>query len=358
MPKRITDKGMPTFTIVDMKQEIVRGNTSMFSRRLQDELKETFDRGEQAMLLINRLGYSSFVRCQKCGYVPKCNSCDVALTYHKGENKLVCHYCGSKINMIHTCPECGSDKLKFGKIGTESVVEELNKIFPDIKALKLDSDTKAQKDGTVEVLRDFADKKAQVLVGTQMIAKGHDFANVTLVGLVDADLGLYQQDFRSNERTFQLVTQMAGRAGRADKKGRVILQTYSPTNYVYKFATSYNYEDFYKKEVNIRETTQFPPFVSIIRVLVSHQKREKARDFAREVYKKLRDESHKNEHIRTLAGMEAPINRIKDNFRFQMVMRIDKEDELDTLSKIYEIIDSLDKKDLSIFVEQDPQSLM
>ena len=358
MPKRITDKGMPTFTIVDMKQEIVRGNTSMFSRRLQDELKETFDRGEQAMLLINRLGYSSFVRCQKCGYVPKCNSCDVALTYHKGENKLVCHYCGSKINMIHTCPECGSDKLKFGKIGTESVVEELNKIFPDIKALKLDSDTKAQKDGTVEVLRDFADKKAQVLVGTQMIAKGHDFANVTLVGLVDADLGLYQQDFRSNERTFQLVTQMAGRAGRADKKGRVILQTYSPTNYVYKFATSYNYEDFYKKEVNIRETTQFPPFVSIIRVLVSHQKREKARDFAREVYIKLRDESHKNEHIRTLAGMEAPINRIKDNFRFQMVMRIDKEDELDTLSKIYEIIDSLDKKDLSIFVEQDPQSLM
>lgn len=358
MPKRITDKGMPTISIVDMKQEIMRGNTSMFSRRLQDELKATFERGEQAMLLINRLGYSSFVRCPKCGYVPKCSSCDVTLNYHKGENKLVCHYCGNKVDMFRTCPNCGAESLKYGKIGTETVVEELLKIFPDINVLKLDSDTKAKKDATVDVLRDFQDKKAQVLVGTQMIAKGHDFANVTLVGLVDADLGLYQQDFRSNERTFQLVTQMSGRAGRADKEGRVILQTYSPTNYVYKFATSYNYDEFFRKEVNIRETTSFPPFVSIIRVLCTHAKREKARDLARIVYVKLRDEKNKNEHIRTLAGMEAPITKLKDNFRFQMVMRIDKEDELKTLEKIYEIINDVDKKDVSIFVEQDPQSLM
>ena len=358
MPKRITDKGMPDFSIVDMKQEIMRGNTSMFSRRLQEALKETFDKGEQSMLLINRLGYSSFVRCPKCGYVPKCQNCDVTLTYHKGENKLACHYCGSKINMFDVCPQCGADKLKFGKIGTETVIEEINKLFPNMRTLKLDSDTKSQKDGTVEVLRDFADKKADVLVGTQMIAKGHDFANVTLVGLVDADLGLYQQDFRSNERTFQLVTQMAGRAGRADKKGKVILQTYSPSHYVYKYATSYNYDEFYKKEVNIRETTAFPPFVSIIRVLVSHKIQNKAREFAREVYKKLRDEKNQNKRILSLAGNEAPINRIKDSFRFQIVMRIDKVDELETLTKIYDIINALDKKDLSVFVEQDPQSLM
>ena len=358
MPNRISDKGMPKITIVDMKQEVMRGNASMFSRRLQDELKATFERGEQAMLLINRLGYSSFVRCTKCGYVPKCESCDVTLTYHKMENKLVCHYCGAKVDMIRKCPSCGNDSLRFGKMGTETVVEELKKLFPDISVLKLDSDTKAQKDGTADVLRDFADKKAQVLVGTQMIAKGHDFANVTLVGLVDADLGLYQQDFRSNERTFQLVTQMSGRAGRADKEGRVVLQTYSPTNYVYKFATSYNYEEFFRKEVNIRETTSFPPFVSIIRVLVAHAKREKARDLARVLYVKLRDLKKKEQHIRTLAGMEAPINRIKDNYRFQMVMRIDKEDELKTLGEIYDTINDVDIKDLTVFVEQDPQSLM
>ncbi|MBE5763549.1 MAG: primosomal protein N' [Clostridiales bacterium] len=358
MPKRITDKGMPDFNIVDMKQEIMCGNTSMFSRRLQAAIKETYDKHEQSMLLINRLGYSSFVRCPKCGYVPKCENCDVTLTYHKAENKLACHYCGARVQMFDKCPQCGADKLKFGKIGTETVIEELNKIYPEIRTLKLDSDVKTQKDGTHEVLQQFADKKADVLVGTQMIAKGHDFPDVTLVGLVDADLGLYQQDFRSNERTFQLVTQMAGRAGRADKKGSVILQTYSPTHYVYKYATSYNYDEFYKKEVNIRETTAFPPFVSIVRVMVTHQKREKARDFAREVYKKIREEAKQNKNIRTLAGNEAPINRIKDNFRFQIVMRINKEDELETLSKIHSILDSLDKKDLSIFVEQDPQSLM
>ncbi len=358
MPKRISDKGMPKISIVDMKQEIMRGNNSMFSIRLQDELKATFERGEQAMLLINRLGYSSFVRCTKCGYVPKCDSCDVTLTYHKTDKNLVCHYCGKKIPMFHVCPKCGNDSVRFGKMGTETVVEELLKIFPDIKVLKLDSDTKAKKDATVDVLRDFEDKKAQVLVGTQMIAKGHDFANVTLVGLVDADLGLYQQDFRSNERTFQLVTQMSGRAGRAEKAGRVILQTYSPTNYVYKYATSYNYDDFFKKEVNIRETTAFPPFVSIIRVLCAHKNRIKARDVGRKVYIKLRDEKKQNEHIRTLAGMEAPITKLKDNFRFQMVMRIDKEDELETLSKIYEILNDIDKGDVSVFVEQDPQSLM
>ncbi len=357
MPKRITDKGMPSVAIVDMKQEVMRGNPSMFSLRLQHELKETFDRGEQAMLFINRLGFSSFIRCKTCGYVPKCTSCDVTLTFHKNEGKLICHYCGAKYPMTYKCPQCGSDSLKFGKMGTETVIEELHKFFPDVKALKLDSDTKA-KDGATDVLRDFADNKAQVLVGTQMIAKGHDFPNVTLVGLVDADLGLYQQDFRSNERTFQLVTQMSGRAGRADKEGRVVLQTYSPTNYVYKYATAYNYDDFYRKEVNIRETTSFPPFVSLIRVLVAHLKRETARTGAGELYFKFRDLKKENPHIKTLAGMEAPMTKLKDLFRFQLVMRIDKENELETLGQIYEIINKMDKKDLTIFVEQDPQSLM
>ena len=358
MPKRITDKGMPKISIIDMKQEVLRGNNSMFSLRLQNELETTFKKGEQAMILINRLGYSSYIRCTKCGYVPKCPNCDVALTYHKLENKLICHYCGTKVPMTNTCPSCGAHELKFGKMGTETVVEELNKLYPDIKVLKLDSDTKSKKDGPAKVLSDFANNKAQVLVGTQMIAKGHDFSNVTLVGLVDADLGLYQQDFRSNERTFQLVTQMSGRAGRADKEGRVILQTYSPNSYVYKFATSYNYDEFYRKEVNIRETTSFPPFVSIVRVLVSHLKREKARDGAGKIYFAVRDLKAKNPNILTYAGMEAPMSKMNSLYRFQIVMRISKDNEIETLGSIYEIINKMDKKDLIIFVEQDPQSMM
>jgi len=358
MPKRITDKGMPKMTIVDMKTEILRGNTNMFSLRLQKELKDTFDRGEQAMLLINRLGYSSYVRCSKCGYIPTCENCNVSLTYHKSEGKLICHYCGTKYDFPKKCPKCGSDGIRFGKMGTETVVEALKKIFPDINVLRLDSDIKAKKDATADVLRDFADKKAEVLVGTQMIAKGHDFANVTLVGLVDADLGLYQQDFRSNERTFQLVTQMAGRAGRAEKEGRVILQTYSPNNYVYKYAMEYNYDDFFKKEVNVRETTSFPPFVSIIRVLSTHEKKDKARNVAGDLYRKFKAEKANNKNILSLAGMEAPINMLQSKFRYQLVMRISKDKELDTLAKIYEIISQVDFKGASVFVEQDPQSLM
>ena len=360
MPNRISKKGMPQISIVDMKNEILCGNNSLFSRELIFNLNKTINEGNQAMLLINRLGYSSFVRCSKCGYVPKCEHCDVTLSYHKAEGKLVCHYCGTKYKMINQCPSCRNTSLIFGKMGTERVVSELQKVIPNVKTLRLDSDTKAHKDQTVKILDDFSNNKAQVLVGTQMIAKGHDFPNVTLVGLVDADLGLYQQDFRSNERTFQLVTQMSGRAGRGDKEGKVILQTYSPTNYVYKFAIEYDYENFFKREENIRQLTQFPPFVSIVRILVVSDKREKARDVARVVYTKIADykKSDKEEKIISLAGNEAPINMIKDNHRYQIIMRIKKETEMSTLNDLYEIIENIGKEKASIFVEQDPQSLM
>ena len=358
MDKRISDKGLPKIEIIDMKDEILRGNNSMFSRAMQDELKKTMERGEQAMILINRLGYSSFLRCKKCGYVPTCKHCEVSLTYHKKENKLKCHYCGTSYNMLSECPNCHSHEMGFGKMGTETVVEELHKLFPEVKILKLDSETKTKKDAMVEVLREFADNKAQILVGTQMIAKGHDFGNVTLVGLVDADLGLYQQDYRSTERTFQLVTQMSGRAGRADKEGHVILQTYSPANYVYRFATNYSYKDFYNREINIRETTNFPPFVSIIRIMITHEKMEKAREIARDIYMKIRALKEKDKHIISLAGSEAHITKIQDNFRYQIVMRISKENELETLKEFYDILNEIDKKDASVFVEQDPQSMI
>ena len=358
MPDRISDNGLPQIDIVDMKNELRRGNNSIFSSRLQNELKETLNRNEQAMLFINRLGYSTSIRCTSCGYVPKCTHCDVALSYHKKENKLVCHYCGSKYSMLSSCPECNSHSLKFGRLGTEKVVEELRVLYPNVSVLKLDSSEKTTKLNHVDILRQFSEGKAQVLVGTQMIAKGHDFSNVTLVGMINADMDLFTQDYRATERTFQLVTQMAGRAGRAEKPGKVILQTYSPNHYVYRFAINHDYLNFYKKEINVRETTSFPPYVSLIRVLVSSLKEDLAKTQAREIYIKLKEMKKIDSSIISLVGMPSPVAKIKNSYRYQMVMRLKKENEIKTLSQIYGIIEMCKKEKVTVFVEQDPQTLM
>lgn len=360
MPNRISTKGMPEIKIIDMKNEILCGHNSLLSRELIYNLNKVVENNNQAMILINRLGYSSFIRCTKCGEVPKCKHCDVSLSYHQNDKKLVCHYCGYSIPMTYTCHNCNSNSIVFGKMGTERVVSEIKKMIPNAKVLRLDSDMK-QKEQSMRVLEDFAQKKANILVGTQMIAKGHDFSDVTLVGLVDADVGLYQQDFRSNERTFQLVTQMAGRAGRGEKEGLVVLQTYSPSNYVYKFAVEYDYENFFKKEENIRQTASFPPFVSIARILVVGDKKEIARDVARRLYILILEfrKKDENKRILTLSGNEAAISFMKDKHRYQIVMKIKKEDELCILSELYEIIEKVEGKEkVSIFVEQDPQSLL
>lgn len=356
MTNRISKQGMPQVELVNMKDEIYRGNNSIFSRTLLNELENIINKNEQAMILINRLGFSSFIRCSKCGYIPKCKHCDVSLSYHKKENVLMCHYCGAKYAMLKKCPECGGT-FNFGKIGTEKVVEELIKAFPDVKILKLDSTDKS-KNGHLNILKKFANNEAQILVGTQMIAKGHDFPNVTLVGVIDADSGLYQQDYRSNERTFQLITQVAGRAGRDKKAGKVIVQTYNPSHYVYQFAINHDYINFFEHELNVREITGFPPFASIIRILLTSKDEEKVKTLAREVYvdmSKLKDEC---KEITSIAGMVSPISMLDNQIRYQIVIRLKNENEFETLKKIYGIIDLKKEKGVSIFVELDPQSLM
>jgi primosomal protein N' (replication factor Y) len=228
LKNRYNGKALPKVDLVDLNQELKEGNDLSVSLPLQEALRRTADQGRQAILFLNRRGYSQSVICKECGYVAKCDSCDVSLTYHKDEKCLKCHYCGGRYEPLTACPECGSYKLSYTGTGTQRIVDELKKLYPTARILRMDNDTTRGKEGHYKILKEFGEHRADILVGTQMIAKGHDFPAVTLVGILDADMGLHFSDYRSGERTFQLVTQVAGRSGRAQEKGKVVLQTFCP----------------------------------------------------------------------------------------------------------------------------------
>lgn len=358
LKNRINKKPMPPLTIVDMCKEVQDGNTGIFSEALARELVKTVGEGNQAMIFINRRGYSSFLMCKDCGYVAKCQNCDTALVYHKHEHALKCHFCASRYKVFTECPECHSKNLKMGSTGTQQVVEELEKLLPGVKILRMDNDTTSQKDGHYKILSEFKNGNAQILVGTQMIAKGHDFPAVTLVGIIDADQSLYQSSYTATERTFQLITQVAGRAGRADRSGIVILQTYVPRHYVYKFASGYDYLSFYKKEANLREMTNFPPFAKIVRVLFSASDEELAKNQTKVYYdsvKQLKQE-YDGEFI-YLGVCKAPIGKIQNKFRYQVLMRLklNKFDEI--MHRLFELANMSKKPNVNCFVEINPTNL-
>lgn len=354
---RANKRPMPSMEIVDMRKEIRAGNTGMFSRKLLAALNKVLTEGNQAMIYINRRGFASFIRCKQCGYVPKCTDCEVSLTYHKEDNTLKCHYCGKQFYNLDVCPECGNDKLSLGRIGTETVMEQIGQLFPNAKVLRLDNDTASGKDSTAQILTSFAKKEADILVGTQMIVKGHDFANVTLVGVMDADLSLYNSDYRSNEITFQQITQVAGRAGRNDKEGNVIIQTYNPNHYVFRFAKQYDYEGFFDKENNIREATAFPPFSKIARVLVKGEDEQKAIVAARKGYEMLREIKGQEPDLFRVQAMRAPIKRISNEYRFQIVAWVKETSEERILPRIYQAADALNGKGITTFVEINPTTM-
>ena len=358
LPERISRHGMPKIDIVSMSDELICGNNGVFSRKLEAELRKTVESGNQAILFLNRRGHSSFAMCRKCGYIAKCEDCDVTLTYHSVDNMLKCHYCGKRYKMLTQCPECGSKEIRYGKVGTQRVVEELKKMFPGVGILRMDNETTTKKSAYLDILGAFKAKEAQILVGTQMIAKGHDFPDVTLVGILDADMSLYFSDYRSAERTFQLVTQVAGRAGRSEKEGLVILQTYSPSHYVYRFAKNYDYLGFFGKENNTREVTGFPPYSTILRVLMTGEDDETVRNCAKNVFVDVRayELENKREFL-FLQAMRSPVARIERNYRYQILMRIKREYEADVTREIYRIIDENKTRGVSIFAQINPQSL-
>ncbi len=358
MKERINKRELPPLKIVDMGNEIREGNTGVFSFALKQALIKTIEEGNQAMLFINRRGFASFMMCKKCGFVAKCKDCDVSLVYHKFDSALKCHYCGNRYKVFTECPECGNQSLSTGAIGTQRVVQELKEFLPNASIGRMDNDTTKTKDSHLKILSDFREKKTQILVGTQMIAKGHDFPAVTTVGIVDADVSLYQTSYTSTEQTFELITQVAGRAGRADKSGEIYLQTYVPRHYVYKLASYYDYPAFYKKEINLRETTLYPPFVKIIRILFTSEDENLAKTAAKVYYEEVKQlkEDYKGEFV-YLAAMKSPIGRIQNKHRLQILTRIRPEKADEITDKLFELADKHKKPNISIFIEINPQSL-
>ena len=357
LPERVNKRQLPEMEIVNMCKEVYDGNNGMFSRLLLSELKECMERGEQAIIFINRRGYSSYMMCRSCGYVAKCEQCDVSLVYHKDENVLKCHYCGNRYAVLTECPVCHSPHIKRGFVGTQAIVEQLSELFPDKKILRMDNDTTQNKDSHARILGEFAAKKASILVGTQMIAKGHDFPDVTLVGIVDADMSLHFSDFRAAERTYQLITQVAGRAGRDVKPGKVVLQTYTPNNYVYRLAVKNDYKGFYEKEVNLREVTKYPPFCKIVRVLVSGENEELCTATLKGIFDEISALTKENPNcFAYFAAMKSPVKRIQNKFRVQILMRItDRFDNI--IQKVYNIVDAHTVPKTSVFVEINPNNL-
>ena len=356
LPVRANGRELPKIQIIDMMNEIRTGNSGIFSNQLLADLTNVINNKKQAMIFINRRGYSSFLRCRDCGYIAKCVDCDVSLVYHREDNRLKCHYCGKQFKVLTQCPVCKSDNIKRGAVGTEQVVDKLKEYFPDVKILRMDNDTTSTKNAHQKILSEFKNTLPCLLVGTQMIAKGHDFENVVLVGIVDADQSLYHADYRSTERTFQLITQVSGRAGRSENEGKVVLQTYSPRHYVYKFASNYDYKGFFRKEENIRQTAGFPPFTRIIRILFSDHDENYVRELLKICYTEI--EQLKNiygDNIIYLDAMKSPIKRIQDKYRYQIMMRLklEKADEIE--EKIFNIVDSISKT--SVFFEINPQNL-
>ena len=310
------------------------------------------------MLFINRRGFASFMMCKKCGFVAKCKDCDVSLVYHKYDSSLKCHYCGNRYKVFTQCPECGNESLSNGSTGTQRVVQELEEMLPNVSIGRMDNDTTKTKDSHLKILSDFRAGKTQILVGTQMIAKGHDFPSVTLVGIIDADISLYQTAYSATEQTFELITQVAGRAGRADKTGEVYLQTYVPNHYAYRLASYYDYPAFYKKEINLRQVTSYPPFTKIVRVLFSSEDESLAKDTAKVYYNNVKDLQAKyNDDFVYLGVMKSPIGKIQNKFRIQILMRIKPKNEDEIISKIFALADSTKKNNVSVFVELNPQNL-
>ena len=354
MPERVSKYKLQDIEIVDMLYEFRGGNKTPFSARLLEEIQNTLDKKEQVMIFLNRRGFSSYLRCPSCGWIGRCTDCDVSLSYHKEDNTLKCHYCGKAFKVPEKCPNCGGP-LKNGRVGTEQVVELLTKKFPEAKILRLDMDTKTSKDSYFTILDDFKNGKANILVGTQMIAKGHDFPNVTLVGILEGDAALFMSEYNASETTFQLITQVAGRAGRAEKQGKVIMQTYLPNHYVMKFAKTYDYTHFYDYEIGVRRESMFPPYTKLIRILVSSYEDKDGLTAVKDIYKQIKALEAKTGPYNYVGMNRSPFKMLQKLYRYQVMIRILPEKFDEVRDEIYKIVNEHKSSKVICFVELNPQ---
>ena len=358
LPHRVNQQALPHIDIIDMREELSEGNRSMFSIALRQEIQERLDKKEQIVLFLNRRGYASFMLCRDCGYVPQCPHCDISLTYHKTTDQLKCHYCGYQENPPSQCPNCEGDHIRQVGTGTQRVEELLQQEFPHARIIRMDVDTTSRKGAHEKLLNDFEAGKGDILLGTQMIAKGLDYPNITLVGVLNADTMLNLPDFRASERTYQLLTQVSGRAGRHEKEGQVIIQTYNPDHYSIKDVKLNDYLSFYQKEMNYRKLGKYPPYYFLINFTISHTDIKKVMMASKHIHQIL--VQHLSEKAFVLGPSPAALARINNEYRFQILVKYKSEPQLHPalqyLDDYYH--DQYVKDKLSLKIDINPQMMM
>ena len=320
LSKRANNSKLPEVEIVDLKMELANGNRSMLSTKLYGEIEQNLKQHRQTILFLNRRGFSTFIMCRECGYTVKCKNCNISMTYHKTENKLKCHYCGYEENVVTVCPECHSTKIRYFGTGTQKLEQEINKLFPEASTIRMDIDTVTKKNSHEEILNKFKNENIDILIGTQMVVKGHHFPNVTLVGVIAADSSLNIDDYRANERTFQILTQVAGRAGREQLDGKVIIQTYNPDNFSIICAQKQDYKMFYNTEIALREQLKYPPFCDIILIGFNSLNEKEIIEASTRVYNYLKARLGKQEFY-VLKPMPSPIDKIQNRFRWRIIIK-------------------------------------
>lgn len=358
LPNRVNQQAMPEVEIVDMREELTSGNRSMFSNQLRDAIQQRLDHREQIVLFLNRRGYASFMLCRDCGHVPQCPNCDISLTYHKSTDQLKCHYCGHQETPPNQCPNCESEHIRQMGTGTQRVEELLQEAFQEAKIIRMDVDTTSRKGAHEKLLDDFSEGKGDILLGTQMIAKGLDFPNITLVGVLNADTMLNLPDFRASERTYQLLTQVSGRAGRHEKEGQVIIQTYNPDHYAIKDVQDNDYTAFFQKEMNYRKIGKYPPYFFLINFTISHKEMKKVMEASKHIHKILLQ--HLTDKALVLGPSPAALSRINNEYRFQILVKYKREPALHEALKYLDDFyhDQYLKEKLSLKIDVNPQIMM
>ena len=351
--KRIENRSLPEVEIIDMTKEIK--DTFSLSAKLVDALRENVKDHYQSLILLNRRGYSNYFLCTDCGHTHKCPLCSITLIYHKDTNTLNCHYCGSWLNPVNQCPECAGKEIKYLGTGTQRVEEELNRLVPELSFKRMDRDTTQKKLSHHKIVRQMEEKKIDLLLGTQMVAKGHDFPDVTISAVISADTALNLPDFRSAERAFQLFTQLAGRAGRGDVPGKAYIQTYEPDHFVFDFVKYHDYKGFYEKEIEQRKELSYPPFSKLIRIIFSFRTKEKAKQITAKISARIRTIEHNN--IEVLGPSPAPIEKIRNLWRWHVILKGKNAKSLRQKAK--EIVNKLDlMREVKVDIDVDPINLL
>ena len=358
LTKRANASNLPTVKVIDLKQELANGNRTMLSMDLHTAIEDNLKEKKQTILFLNRRGYSTFIMCRDCGYVVQCPNCNISLTYHSFQNKLKCHYCGHEEKVATVCPECHSKKIRYFGTGTQKLENEIRKMFPKATTIRMDVDTVNKKNSHEVILNKFKNDGIDILIGTQMVVKGHHFPNVTLVGVISADSSLNIDDYRANERTFQILTQVAGRAGREKLEGNVIIQTYNPENFSIECAKKQDYDLFYKTEIALREQLKYPPFCDIIVIGFNSLKEDEIVKTSNFAYEYLMQNLN-NENFKVFKPMPSPIDKIQNRFRWRIIVKGSMTDEAnEVLNSCLQNVFELNLKSTRVSIDVNPNNMI